>query len=426
MTAPTSIEPHPDPQSSSTTPGAHDDLHSGHLYWPTRSRSAPLEPAALAPAQLDAVILGAGITGAFVAHALARAGVSVGVLDARGPGRGSTAASTALLLYELDTPLTELSTRIGPPAAAEAYLAAWRALGDLRALVADLDDDADLAARPSLHLAAHRRDMRRLKAEAKARSELGIAVEILGQRDLRDRFGINRPGALLSADAFEVDPLRLTMALLRSAQRAGAVLLPPGVVDASALADRGRPFRLRSTCSGAISARHVVIATGYETPDEFAEIARRVQLRSTYVVATEPLPAEPWPQRALLWDTGEPYLYARTTADGRVLIGGEDEPFMAADRRDALIPAKSRRLLKQLRELAPGIDPRPAFQWAGAFAQTHDGLPWIGRHRNWPDVHFALGYGGNGITFSLIAAQIIANSITGHADPRAQLFGFGR
>lgn len=43
-----------------------------------------------------------------------------------------------------------------------------------------------------------------------------------------------------------------------------------------------------------------------------------------------------------------------------------------------------------------------------------------------PGAHFALGYGGNGITFSLVAAEIITGTITGRPDPDADLFGFGR
>ncbi len=426
MTGELSIDADRDRPEALPTAAGRDDLHSGRLYWPTRSGPVRMTPTIPTPAALDVLVLGAGITGAFVAHALARTGLRVGILDARGVGRGSTPASTALILYELDTPLTELCLRIGSIAASEAYLASWRALGDMQRLVAGLDDDADLIARPSVNLAVRRRDMRRLKAEAKARSELGIAVEVLGQRELRERFGISRPGALLSADAFEIDPLRLTVALLRSALRAGAALLPRGSVDTSALVESARPFRLRLAGGGEVTARHVVIATGYETPDEFAQVARRVQLRSTYVVATEPLAGDPWPQRALLWDTGDPYLYARTTSDGRVLVGGGDEVFTAAGPRDALIRTKSHQLLDQLCDLAPGIEPRPAFEWAGTFGQTEDGLPWIGRHRNWPDVHFALGYGGNGITFSLIAAQIISHGIAGAADAREDLFGFDR
>ncbi len=64
--------------------------------------------------------------------------------------------------------------------------------------------------------------------------------------------------------------------------------------------------------------------------------------------------------------------------------------------------------------------------WAGTFSATADGLPFIGTYPYRPNMYFALGYGGNGITFSMIAAQIIGNLITGKKDDRTDLFGFNR
>ena len=56
----------------------------------------------------DVLIVGAGITGAMIGEALSEAGLDVVIVDRRGPARGSTAASTALVAYELDAPLIEL------------------------------------------------------------------------------------------------------------------------------------------------------------------------------------------------------------------------------------------------------------------------------------------------------------------------------
>ena len=67
------------------------------------------------------LVIGAGITGAMVADALAQAGFGVIVVDRRGPAKGSTAASTALVQYEIDQPLTRLSRQIGPRDAVRAW-----------------------------------------------------------------------------------------------------------------------------------------------------------------------------------------------------------------------------------------------------------------------------------------------------------------
>ena len=64
--------------------------------------------------------------------------------------------------------------------------------------------------------------------------------------------------------------------------------------------------------------------------------------------------------------------------------------------------------------------------WCGTFSSTDDGLPYIG---TWPGVDrmfYALGYGGNGITFSMIAAQLIKNKLKGIEDEREDVFSFAR
>jgi glycine/D-amino acid oxidase-like deaminating enzyme len=66
------------------------------------------------------------------------------------------------------------------------------------------------------------------------------------------------------------------------------------------------------------------------------------------------------------------------------------------------------------------------FAWAGTFANTKDGLPYIGIHKKFPRVFFALGFGGNGITFSQVAANIVRDMIMGKKNPDQHIFTFDR
>jgi glycine/D-amino acid oxidase-like deaminating enzyme len=72
------------------------------------------------------------------------------------------------------------------------------------------------------------------------------------------------------------------------------------------------------------------------------------------------------------------------------------------------------------------VDAERGCEWAGTFAETADGLPYIGTVPEFPHGYFALGYGGNGITFSLVAARIIRDAFTGRPNADAGLFGFER
>lgn len=406
------------------------DLRSQGLYWPTTTRRPPLTFDPQRRMKVDVLIIGAGITGALVAYELTKAGAKVALIDRRPAASGSTPASTALLQYEIDTSLVKLTGLLGKRHACAAYKASRNALLDIERvcheLTAEAGVDVELAPRRSLHLAVTKKDVPKFKAEVKARNAIGIRASALTRAALRSRFGLDRPGAILNEEAFEVNPLKLTYQLLRGARERGAVVLPRTSIDSSCLVKAARPFAVKLARGGSIVADRVVIATGYETFEEFSEVARLTELRSTFALATAPVREEPWPERALLWDAGDPYFYARTTADGRVMIGGEDEPYTTPAARDAMIAAKSRVLMRKLRELIPETRVRPAFCWAGTFAQTEDGLPYIGEHPRWPGVWFALGYGGNGITFSCIAAKIIASAFGGTPHAAAGLFKFDR
>jgi NADPH-dependent 2,4-dienoyl-CoA reductase/sulfur reductase-like enzyme len=96
-------------------------LRLGRTLW-ERSRLKALPSEALThDVATDVVVVGAGISGALVTEALVSAGLRVRVVDRRGPALGSTIASTALLLYDTDTPLSQLSERMGRDRAERAW-----------------------------------------------------------------------------------------------------------------------------------------------------------------------------------------------------------------------------------------------------------------------------------------------------------------
>jgi glycine/D-amino acid oxidase-like deaminating enzyme len=128
----------------------------------------------------------------------------------------------------------------------------------------------------------------------------------------------------------------------------------------------------------------------------------------------------------MMWETARPYYYLRTTVDGRAMIGGGDESFLDPRARAALLGFKTRLLERKFRQFFPQIEFETAYAWAGTFGETPDGLPYIGRHAAFPHAYFALGYGGNGVTFSLIAANLIRDLWLGRKNPDAEIYRFDR
>ena len=102
----------------------------------------------------DALIVGAGITGSLVAERLTRQGLDVVIIDRELPGRGSTAASTSMLLWEIDRSLTELTEAYGFERASRAYRASLDAVTGLKSLVQQLGIACDLRDKDLLYLAA--------------------------------------------------------------------------------------------------------------------------------------------------------------------------------------------------------------------------------------------------------------------------------
>ncbi|RJT23503.1 FAD-binding oxidoreductase [Mesorhizobium waimense] len=398
------------------------DLRSGRPVWFSyRAPSVPTEKLTR-DVSTGVLIVGMGISGAMAAEALTRAGHSVICIDRRGPLDGSTSATTALVQFELDQPLTKLSAMRGKADAERAWRRSRLAVLNLQGRIAELGIDCNLTCHPALYLAGNVLRRSALRAEAEARQRTGIAATYLSRQALAEGFGIDRAGAILSHGNLALDPRKLTAGLLlRSLARKARFYAP---VEATAI-DHDREGVIVGTKHGpTITARHLVLATGYELTNIVPSTAHRIV--STWAIATKRQPKNIWPDAALIWEASEPYLYVRSTADGRVLCGGEDEDFSDEKDRDRLIAGKAERLAAKLVRLLPQLDPNPEFAWTGSFGTTTTGLPYIGALPGHPRVHAVMGYGGNGITFSQIASEIVLSAIGGAEDTDAKLFAFGR
>ena len=100
-----------------------------------------------------------------------------------------------------------------------------------------------------------------------------------------------------------------------------------------------------------IQCKALVFATGYEMPHTVPQ--RRHRVISTYAIATKRQPRNLWPEQCFIWEAADPYLYLRSTTDGRVICGGEDEEFSDEKTRDALIPRKAAAIGRKLKRLLP-------------------------------------------------------------------------
>ncbi len=364
------------------------------------------------------------MTAALIAHELVRHGHEVAVVEQRDIGWGSTSASTALLQYEIDTPMIELARQHGMQAAALAYGACAQAILDLQGLC-NTFGGTDFTRQDSLYYASRSRDIKDLRSELETRQAQRLPVEWIEREPLWHNYGVHSDGAILSRLAASVDPYRLCYRLFSECEQYGA-----RIYDRTAIASidpHDAHVDLRTEDGVSVRARHVILAAGYGNQRWLSQpVARN---RSSYAFVTDTLHDSEMGalKHTMMWETARPYLYLRRTPDGRVVAGGEDDNIDIPPRRDARVQGKLRTLLKKIGKTMPDMRLRPAFAWAGTFAETADGLPFFGPHAELgPRVSFAMAYGGNGITYSAIGAGLLRAQLEGTPHPLSELFGFAR
>jgi len=397
----------------------HKRLSAGRPVWLARRRRPPLPYTKFNTRfEPDVVVIGAGISGALIADALVTAGKRVAVTDRRPPLHGSTAASTALLQFELDLPLSKLASRVGIARSTRAWWRSVQGVDHLRSRIDDLGIDCDFAERSTVYLPGDVLDLGGLEREAELRRRAGLRSQMIDRRELRRLTGIDRAGAILSHGSAEANPVKLAAGLWRANIARGVRLYTPVQIDdVVSFSDH---VRIKTDTKRILRAGAAVFATGYELAKFVRPKGYRVS--STWAYATRAQRSALWPSRCLIWEAADPYLYVRTDAADRVIVGGEDEDFSDEATRDGMLPDKIAAIRRKLERLMPRIDAKPVHTWCGSFGSSATSLPRIGaipRHRH---CYAVLGFGGNGFTFSAIAAQMLQRTLSGMKDPDADLF----
>jgi len=399
------------------------DLKSGLPFWLIKNGLADDYVMLDENIETEVLIIGSGITGALCAHFLCEAGVKCVIVDKRMASTGSTTASTGQLQYEIDVFLFELIEKIGEEKAVQSYKMCLESITTLHKIVKKLKVDGDFVLRSSLFLASDLKGVKDLEKEFDVRKKHNLPVTFLNKKQLKKEFNINRDAALYNDCSAEVDTFKLCNGIL-DYHKKNSGLIVYNHTEVVKIENKKSFVIAHTQKKNTIKAKKIIAAPGFESENLLDE--KVMQLNSTYVLVSKPLKdIDFWNERCLIWETARPYIYIRTTEDKRIMVGGFDEPFQDPKRRDKLMERKNNLILKRFKKLFPDHPIEIDFYWCGTFGETKDGLPFIGEHKNHPNLYFALGYGGNGITFSVIAAEIIKDLYLGNPT-HADLFKFER
>jgi glycine/D-amino acid oxidase-like deaminating enzyme len=397
------------------------DLYSGTPVWKDEKQPKVLHQPLNRDISTDILIIGAGVSAALMAEALSEnQNLDIVMVDRRPPLEGSTAATTALIQYEIDEPYIKLAAKIGEKKAAAAWRRSKLGLESLGIKIRQLGIDCSFERRNSLYLSGNVLNPAKLREEGQARNAIGLHGDYMGRAELKRRYGIHAPAGLLCWDNIACNPIQMSAGFLNAAINRGVKIFSP--VDVENLKRKSGGGYIALTSEGySIRAEIVILLTGYEIPRHVPH--KKHTIHSTWALSTKPVKGIP-SDFPFMWQAATPYFYGRTTADGRFIFGGEDEEFADAAKRDSLIPRKIAKLEKTLKKILPDYTFETEHRWAGSFGSSTTGLPSMGRVPGYKGLYAVMAYGGNGITFSRIAAEIIAADIFGYRDPDAALFSF--
>jgi len=375
-----------------------------------------LSGAAFAPLErdltADVCVIGAGMAGLLTALELAERGRSVVVLEREGLAAGQTSATSAHLTTMLDTRYFELSNIHGAEAARSIATSHMRGIAHLERVANAYGIDCDFR-RVSGFLCANDEDQTEiLRREQQAATEAGISCELVRRAPL----ALTSGPALHVPHQAEFDPLAFLAGVVRALQRENVQLYAPVTVQSFDPVSASDQIGLRTSAGRSIRANQVVVASNSPINDVVTMHTKQAPYRS-YALSlayAEPLPA-------LCWDLEEPYHYVRSARDanGRsiLIVGGEDHKVG----QDAEGERHWQRLEDWARERISGAG-HVLNRWSGQVLEPIDGIGFIGRNPGQERVFIITGHSGNGMSYSALGAQLIADLAEGIQSPFESLY----
>ncbi|KQT85292.1 FAD-binding oxidoreductase [Aurantimonas sp. Leaf443] len=382
-----------------------------HGLWEASAPATPETPRLRGEVSADVCIVGAGYTGLSAALHLAERGARAVVLEAAEIGFGGSGRNVGLVNAGLWLRPADVSGVLGPVYGPRLL----KLLGEGPADVFDLVERHAIACEPvragTLHAALGGKGLADIAVRAEQWQALGAPVELLDAAAAAERIGTAAyAGALLDRRAGTIQPLAYARGLARAAMAAGAAVHTESPVRRAV--DEGKRWRVE-TPDGAVTARHVVVATNAYAPSAdapFPQVAGELVRLPYFNLATRPLSANLarsiLPAREGLWDTREVLSSLRFDAAGRLVFGsvgalrGPGRSVHAGWGRRALA-----KLFPQLGEVSF------EHEWYGWIGMTRDAVPRF--HRLARDVVSCSGYNGRGIAPGTVFGREIARLLSG-------------
>ncbi|MBH0345850.1 FAD-dependent oxidoreductase [Bacillus thuringiensis serovar muju] len=395
------------------------DLQTGKLYWNTTFSNTPSYPRLEEDIKCDVLIIGAGSSGAQSAYYLSESDLKIVVVDKRKVGHGSNLTNTALIQYLGDKMFFELVNTFGEEYAVKHMKLCEQAINDIEYADQHLPYSSDFKRRDSLYYASYEEDIKKLEKELYYLHKHDFKATWLSEEQIGQRYPFKKRAAIYTYNDGEINPYKFTHSLLKQASNKGVHIYEDTEIVGKKLAEECAIFYTKG--GNSITANKVIVAAGYEGLEFKKE--KNATMISSYAIVTNPVEdLSSWYKRTLIWETARPYIYMRTTADNRIIIGGLDEDTNIAQERDSKLIHKKEKLVNEFNKLFPNITVEPEFYLSAFYGGTHDGLPIIGMYEEFPNCHFIYAYGDNGLVYSMTLSKIVRDVIISGSSPDLNLY----
>jgi glycine/D-amino acid oxidase-like deaminating enzyme len=383
-------------------------------FWLTTTSMPTASPGDL-PSHVDVIIVGAGFTGLSAAHALAKRGTTVAVLEANTIGWGASSRNGGMVLTGLKLSAETLAKRYGLDLTRRMYATSLESIDLVEQLVREENIDCSFSRCGHLEVACKQShfDAYARSVEVIAR-EFNHQLRIIPQNQLGGEIGSGIYfGGIVDETSAGVNPAQYVSGLASAALRAGACVYENArVQNIQRSSQNGSAGFSVLTSRGSVFAQNLLVATSGYTSAATPALQKKIIPIGSFIIATEPLAPdlarELSPRNRMIFDSKHYLHYYRLTPDNRMLFGGRAAFFPETKNT---IHRSAEILRRDLIEVYPQLrDTKIEHAWGGTLDFCFDTMPHAGQAQG---IYYALGYAGHGVAIATYLGTKLAEVMSG-------------
>lgn len=346
---------------------------------------------------IDVAVIGGGITGLATACSLQKNGRNCVLIESHTLGFGTTGGTTAHLNSFFDSPYHSIEKNFGEDVSKLIFQAADEAIRSIEINAREFNIPCNFEYKNAWLFAKDRRQSDELEVIVKASEKAGLKISY------SDTNIVPRPfkKAAIIANQAQFHPVEYIFGLAKAFEEAGGIILQHCMMESF---DDEQVVSIK-TSKGTLRTRNVVFAM--HIPPTVNLLHLRCAPYRSYAIAVQ-LESDGYPD-GLAYDMDKFYHYYRTqviSGEKYLIFGGEDHK----TGHDPEPEKHFKNLENYLREefAIRSVN----YKWSSQFFEPIDGLAYIGHFPGHADnVYVATGFGGNGMTYSHIAAKLISDMV---------------